>query len=705
MIEPNKGRDRLSNELWSLDIDTIEWTQLHPTGTAPAPRALHAAAVLDNGTMLVYGGIVGNVVAKDSFLFDPKAMTWTAISPIGHGPGPLYGHSMSCNVWFPNVVLLFGGKSSTAPPEEETEATKVWRLDMNDWSGDGKRHGAWHLEKAVGRNPPMLFGHCAMTAVDQLVIYGGIGRSGYSNGNIYALQMANPPERNADDDEANAAMEEFTMPGLIQAMQALRSDYKKPESKEQRRRRSVMKAAKMLEQKGLHRRSSMHKDFVEEFRSGRAPSPDTYSVFKESFFKKRLMNQRAFDELQAKDIREMSVIHEEESRGGQQLGGGGAFSTIQQQQQQQSGSGFFVIGGGSVHGSIGSNNSGGGGRGGGGGGGGELAGGRWPDVPLASGGGGGGGNDGLIRAEGSVVSTGSSLVGVGRRPNTTQSVSAAARSSSSSFSPMQRQRQGMEGTRVLGKDPDTMRPAFSQSQRPQTTPASSRRGGGGGGAQSGGDGGGGGGSATDPWASMANWEGGIPPDNPWQPQQRERSLISREKLDDLPSLHRGRWESRSAPAPGQHRLLSKSQSLPAPGFGVGTGGSRYRPGNASRSSRRQQMSSSRSSSRWSSRLSKTAGGGRRGGQGGRGGLRTAPSGDGQAADRVEQTWQAGLQKMGPRYTPAQSTRAQPWSPGGTTAVRPRPYTPPNASFPIGRYGGERERERERERGRAWCDVR
>ncbi|KAJ8322827.1 hypothetical protein QVD99_007482 [Batrachochytrium dendrobatidis] len=75
------------NDVWSLHIqdlpDTILWIKHIPDGEGPSPRLYHSVALLDNETIMVWGGIdlQSRVLTDGAYFLNFKSWTWSA-SPI-----------------------------------------------------------------------------------------------------------------------------------------------------------------------------------------------------------------------------------------------------------------------------------------------------------------------------------------------------------------------------------------------------------------------------------------------------------------------------------------------------------------------------------------------------------------------------------------------------------------------------------------------
>ena len=78
------------NDLYSLDMDTLEWRLCKTSGTPPAPRAGHCTEVLPDGVLLVWGGGGIERVYNDLHLLDPRTMS---VSLLHRNTAPTVHHS------------------------------------------------------------------------------------------------------------------------------------------------------------------------------------------------------------------------------------------------------------------------------------------------------------------------------------------------------------------------------------------------------------------------------------------------------------------------------------------------------------------------------------------------------------------------------------------------------------------------------------
>jgi hypothetical protein len=83
----------MSNEVFSLDTRTWEWTKLHISGKSPSPRAAPCLVCVDNYRMLLYGGaqyeVDGGLEANgDVWLLDLERLTWECLIPSTDSTAP-----------------------------------------------------------------------------------------------------------------------------------------------------------------------------------------------------------------------------------------------------------------------------------------------------------------------------------------------------------------------------------------------------------------------------------------------------------------------------------------------------------------------------------------------------------------------------------------------------------------------------------------
>jgi N-acetylneuraminic acid mutarotase len=118
--------------------DQGTWIKLHPAGTPPPARLVHAMVYEPSlGRLIMTGGCNADnsKYFADTWAYDPSARAWTDLNPAGPVPAGGTGQTL---VYDPSTqkVILFGGKGETGPSNETwtyTPGTNSW--DKLDPSG------------------------------------------------------------------------------------------------------------------------------------------------------------------------------------------------------------------------------------------------------------------------------------------------------------------------------------------------------------------------------------------------------------------------------------------------------------------------------------------------------------------------------------------------------------------------------------------
>lgn len=221
------GKYTITADAYLLDVSTDTWSLISVQGAAPAARAAHAAACVDTGQMVVYGGATGggSLSSEDLHLLDvqQESSQWIVVKVSGPTPGRRYGHTMAfikpqlvvfggnngsqaeCDIWTMDVerspfqwaevktmngargplprvyhsadvcregpaagmMVVFGGR---APENRSLKDT--WGLRRH-------RDGRWDWVEAPtkrGQPPEPRFQHCCMFHASKLLIVGGRGQ-------------------------------------------------------------------------------------------------------------------------------------------------------------------------------------------------------------------------------------------------------------------------------------------------------------------------------------------------------------------------------------------------------------------------------------------------------------------------------------------------------------------------------------------------
>ncbi|XP_013772729.1 uncharacterized protein LOC106457824 isoform X2 [Limulus polyphemus] len=96
-----------SSELWSFDLGTEKWhLALLPNYLEQPPPCHDHSAVVQDGSMWVYGGMTDLLERSDFWRLDFETHQWSRVRAV-KGPGELHGHSA---VAFNNHMYIFGGE-------------------------------------------------------------------------------------------------------------------------------------------------------------------------------------------------------------------------------------------------------------------------------------------------------------------------------------------------------------------------------------------------------------------------------------------------------------------------------------------------------------------------------------------------------------------------------------------------------------------
>lgn len=169
------------NEAYVFSPADKKWFGLR-AGTPPAPRAMHAAALLAGTTLVVHGGWGGDdVLRADTCVLNlQQHPAWDApcsFLSIAPGPSARQGHTMTTGAG--DEVLLFGGDVGNNVSGE------LWSLTTTG------AELSWHLVASTGTPPPPRSGHTACALPGGLMlIFGGRAVDGSCLGDLCVFSNA-----------------------------------------------------------------------------------------------------------------------------------------------------------------------------------------------------------------------------------------------------------------------------------------------------------------------------------------------------------------------------------------------------------------------------------------------------------------------------------------------------------------------------------
>jgi N-acetylneuraminic acid mutarotase len=118
-------------DIWAYDAGANSWTELQPKGRVPSARTGHSAAY-DQVThrLMVFGGVSDmGAFLNETWAYNPAANAWTELHPKGELPSPRAGHSMAYDP-IRGILIMFGGQDSSGNSLDDTWAydggTNAW---------------------------------------------------------------------------------------------------------------------------------------------------------------------------------------------------------------------------------------------------------------------------------------------------------------------------------------------------------------------------------------------------------------------------------------------------------------------------------------------------------------------------------------------------------------------------------------------------
>lgn len=130
---------RLLGDLYVLDLDKLEWSEISAAGQSPMPRSGHSCVTVGD-FMIIFGGGSLARCYNDIAILDTKTMTWFKAVMHGRLPSPRSGQAsalLGCH-WY----IVGGGNNSAG-------CTDMAYLDISplfkeQWSGIMREPGEVH---------------------------------------------------------------------------------------------------------------------------------------------------------------------------------------------------------------------------------------------------------------------------------------------------------------------------------------------------------------------------------------------------------------------------------------------------------------------------------------------------------------------------------------------------------------------------------
>ena len=181
------------NELWALDVPAAEWTLLDaassgaPGQARPSARGGHSMVALSGNRVLVFGGYTTSGKSDELWSLDVPTTEWTLLDAANSGaPSARYGNSMIALSG--TRVLVFGGVASVVDRWGDDVSDELWALDVptTEWTLlDAASSGA--PERA---RPSARYGN-SMVALNgtRVLVFGGVELDDDMSDELWALDV------------------------------------------------------------------------------------------------------------------------------------------------------------------------------------------------------------------------------------------------------------------------------------------------------------------------------------------------------------------------------------------------------------------------------------------------------------------------------------------------------------------------------------
>lgn len=147
------------NDVWKLDLDSYNWTQISTSGPSPPPIRDHIS-VYDpvDHRMLVFGGSTEGGLSNDVYELDLSSYTWDLLSPAGGAPAPRWDH---CGVYNgqDHTMAVFGGR------DLEVAFNDLWILDLHTL--------VWQSVYSSGPSTRMAASAIYVPVTNNMLVFGG----------------------------------------------------------------------------------------------------------------------------------------------------------------------------------------------------------------------------------------------------------------------------------------------------------------------------------------------------------------------------------------------------------------------------------------------------------------------------------------------------------------------------------------------------
>jgi hypothetical protein len=124
LVFGGKNSGGLRNDLWQLDLAAATWTDVTPSGGGPSPRWLLTAVYHPSrNSMIIFGGNDGANGLNDVWELDLDSLKWSQMAPSGTPPSGRWSYTAGLSLQL-NKLIVRGGQSGSSVVGDE------WTLDL-----------------------------------------------------------------------------------------------------------------------------------------------------------------------------------------------------------------------------------------------------------------------------------------------------------------------------------------------------------------------------------------------------------------------------------------------------------------------------------------------------------------------------------------------------------------------------------------------
>ncbi|KAG2172746.1 hypothetical protein INT43_000093 [Umbelopsis isabellina] len=133
------------------------WEYVTYKNEGPSPRSGHSAVIVDN-FLYIFGGSDGQQFLNDIWSFDLSSQLWTNIAAQGYIPSPREGAAVA---YADGAIYLFGGRASDGQALGDLCAYRIYNQ-------------RWYMFQNMGPAPTPRYGHSLTAIKEKIYVFGGL---------------------------------------------------------------------------------------------------------------------------------------------------------------------------------------------------------------------------------------------------------------------------------------------------------------------------------------------------------------------------------------------------------------------------------------------------------------------------------------------------------------------------------------------------